>query len=62
MLYLLVSSADYFCKQFGSGSGPTKRRVLFGSNLFDFQMVLSNKKLGKRSADNKKQRKFTQDA
>ena len=43
MLYLLVSSADYFCKQFGSGSGPTKRRVLFGSNLFDFQMVMSNK-------------------
>ena len=26
-LYLLVSSADHFCKQFGPRSSPTKRRA-----------------------------------
>ena len=34
-----MSSADNFCKQFGPRSGPTKRRALSGSNLFDTQMV-----------------------
>ena len=37
--YLLVSSADNFCKQFGPWSGPTKRRTWSGSNQFDTQMV-----------------------
>ena len=34
-LYLLVSSADNFCKQFGPRSVPTKCRAWSGSNLFD---------------------------
>ena len=38
-LYLLVSSADNFCKQIGPSSGPTKSRAWSGSNLFDTQMV-----------------------
>ena len=38
-LYLLASSADNFCKQFGPRSGPTKCRALSGSKLFDTLMV-----------------------
>ena len=38
-LYLLVSSADNLCKQFGPRSGPIKRRASSGSNLFDTHMV-----------------------
>ena len=34
-LYLLVSSAENFCKQFGSRSGPTKHRAWSESKLFD---------------------------
>ena len=35
ILCLLVSSADNLCKQFGSRSGPTKRRSWSGSKQFD---------------------------
>ena len=35
ILYLLVSSVDNLCKQFGSRSGPTKCRAWSGSKLFD---------------------------
>ena len=38
-LYLLVSSADIFCKQFGTRSGPTSCRACSGSKLFDTLMV-----------------------
>ena len=38
-LYLLVSSANNFCKQFGSRSGPTKRRTWSGSKLCDTLLV-----------------------
>ena len=34
-LYLLESSADNFCKQFGPRSGPTKCRAWSGSKMFD---------------------------
>ena len=34
-LYLLVSSADNLCKQFGPRSGPAKHRARSGSKLFD---------------------------
>ena len=33
--YLLVSSADNFCKRLGSRSGLTKHRTRAGSKLFD---------------------------
>ena len=39
ILYLLVSSADYFCKQFGPRSGPTKRRAWVLSGLIWSQTV-----------------------
>ena len=32
-------SAENFCKQFGTRSGPTESRAWSGSNLFDTQMV-----------------------
>ena len=38
-LYLLVLSADIFCKHVGTRSGPTKRRARSGSKLFDTLMV-----------------------
>ena len=38
-LYLLVSSSDNLCKQFGPRSGPTKCRAWSGSKLFDTLMV-----------------------
>ena len=34
-----MSSACYFCKQFGPRSGPTKRRAWSGSKLFDTLIV-----------------------
>ena len=34
-LYLLVLSADFFCKQFGPRPDQTKHRARSGSNLFD---------------------------
>ena len=34
-----MSSADNICKQFGSRSGPTKRRASSGSKLFDTLMI-----------------------
>ena len=34
-LYLLMSSADNFCKQFGPSTGPTECRARSGSKLFD---------------------------
>ena len=37
--YLLVTSADNFCKQFGPRSGLLERQTWSGSNLFDTQMV-----------------------
>ena len=56
-LYLLVLSADNFCKQFGSRSGLTKRRAWFGSKLFDrwySLQILSKKLILKKAADDKK--------
>ena len=38
-LYILMSSADIFCKQFRTRSGPTKRQAQSGSKLFDTLMV-----------------------
>ena len=38
-LYLLVSSADNLCKQFGPRSGGTKCWAWSGSNLLDTEMV-----------------------
>ena len=38
-IYLLVLSADNFCKQFGPRSGLTKCRAWSGSKLFDPLMV-----------------------
>ena len=38
-LYLLVSSADTFCKQFGPRSGPTRCWVYSVSKLFDILIV-----------------------
>ena len=38
-LYLLVSTADNLCKQFGPRSGPTNRRACSWSKLLDFLMV-----------------------
>ena len=38
-LYLLVSSADNFCKQLGPRSGPIKPWARSGSKLFDTLMV-----------------------
>ena len=38
-LYLLESSADNFCKQFGPRSGSTKCLALSGSKLFDTLVV-----------------------
>ena len=38
-LYLLMSSADIFCKQFGTRLGSTKHRAWSGSKLFDSLMV-----------------------
>ena len=38
-LYLPVTSADSFCKQFETRPGPTKRRALSGSELFDTLIV-----------------------
>ena len=37
--YLLVSSADNLCKQFGPRSGPTKCRACSGTKLFGTLMV-----------------------
>ena len=39
-LYLIVSSADNFCKKFGARSGPTKCRAWFRSRLFNTLMVV----------------------
>ena len=39
LFYLLVSSADNLCKQFGPRSDPTKCRAWSGSKLFDTLMV-----------------------
>ena len=57
-LYLLVSSADNFCKQFG----PTKSRASSRSNLFDTPMVFLKEffqkvDFEKKSADHKKSMK-----
>ena len=41
-LYLLVSSADNFCKQFGPRSRPAKCRAWSGSKLFYTLMVKKN--------------------
>ena len=38
-LYLLVSSADNLCKQFGPRSGLTTCRAWYGSKLFDTLMI-----------------------
>ena len=38
-IYLLVSSADTICDQFGPRSGPTKSRALSGPKLFETLMV-----------------------
>ena len=38
-LYLLVSSATNFCKQFGPQSGLTKCWAQLGDNLYNTQMV-----------------------
>ena len=38
-LYLLVTSDNYICKQFGPRSGLTKCRAWSGSKLFDTLMV-----------------------
>ena len=58
-LYLLVLSADNFCKQIGSRSGPTKGRAWSGSKLFDTQMVFITDSFRevdfeKKAADDKK--------
>ena len=37
---MLVSSAEKLLQLVGTRSGPTKRRALSDSNLFDTQMVL----------------------
>ena len=39
ILYILVSSADNFCKQFGPRSDLTKRRACSGFKLFDTPVV-----------------------
>ena len=63
-LYLLVSSADNLCKQFGPRPGPTSCRARPGSKLFDTLMVLKTLSgperilekvdFEKKSADDKK--------
>ena len=65
--YLLVSSSDNFCKQFGSRSGPTKCRAWSGSKLFDTLMVFlkdffENGDFEKISKKDKKAWKITQHA
>ena len=62
-----MSSADNFCKQFGSRSGPTKCLAWFASILFDTQMVFQKEffekfDFEKKSADDKKARKISQGA
>ena len=66
-LYLLVSSADSFYKQFGSRSGPIKCRAWSGFKMFDTdsvpERILKQKViLKKKSADDKKQKKFPRGA
>ena len=39
ILCLLVTSADYICKQFGPRSGPTQCQAWSGSELFDTLMI-----------------------
>ena len=62
-LFLLVSFADNFCKQFGPRLGLTKRWPLPGSNLFDTQMVFLKEffekvDFEKKTADDKKHEKI----
>ena len=64
-LCLLVPSADTFCKELGTRSGPTKCWAWSGSKLFDTLMIFlkeffKNINFEKKSADDKKARKFTQ--
>ena len=54
-LYLLVSSADNFCKQFGPRSGPTKCPAWSGSNLFHTQMVVPKEFFEKVDFEKKQQ-------
>ena len=54
-LYLLVSSADNFCKQFGPRSGPRKRLAWSGSNLFDTLMVFLEEFFEKVDFENNQQ-------
>ena len=58
--YLLVTSADNFCKQFGPRSGLIERQTWSGSNLFDTQLIpeIIFRKSWKKSADDKKAWKF----
>ena len=59
--YLLVSSADNFCKQFGPRSGPTKCCVRSSFKLFDTLMVYlieSFEIVKKKSTDIKKSSKI----
>ena len=65
-LYLLVSSADKFCKQFGPRLGPTTCRAWSGSKLFDALMVFLKEVFEQvdyeKSADDKKTWTTTKDA
>ena len=63
-LYLLVSSADNFCKQFGQGSGLTKHPAWSGSKIFDTDGIHGKKKspkmILKKKSDDEKACKITQ--
>ena len=48
-------SADNFCKQFGSRSGPTKGRAWSGSKLFDTQMIFLTDSFRKVDFEKKQQ-------
>ena len=54
-LHLLVSSADNFCKQFGPGSGPTKRWAWSGSKLYDTLIIFLKEFFEKLDSENNQQ-------
>ena len=66
LLCLQVLPADNLCKQFGPRSGPTYSRSRSGSKLFDtdsiHERIFWKSWFWKKSADDKKACKITQDA
>ena len=56
--YLLVSSADNFCKPFGSRSGLTKHRTRAGSKLFDTCKKISKTTMKENQQTTKKHENY----